>query len=252
MKRFIPGAASLLLFLVCWEALSRWGFVHISLFPPPSRVVAALIEMARSGELLRDLRVSLWRAVLGWGFGSVVGVAVGLMTGRMKAVRVVVAPIILLFRPLPPVAIIPLIIVWFGIGETSKVFSIAFAVFFSVWINAHLGSQTIPNSFVWSARTLKVGRFELLWRVILPAALPFIVAGLRSGIAMAFIMVFVSELAGASSGVGYQISISQLAYRVDRMMASLAVLALLGATADAGLTVVLTRMFPWLSYSSQK
>jgi NitT/TauT family transport system permease protein len=212
----------------------------------------ALGEMARSGELTRDIRVSVWRAAVGWLLGSFAAVGVGLVTGRIEAVREFVAPIIQLFRPLPPVAIIPVIIVWFGIGEISKVFSIAFAVFFPVWINAHVGSQRIPNSFLWSARTLKVKRLTILWKVIFPGALPFIVAGFRTGIAIAFIMVFVSELAGASAGLGYQISVSHLAYRVDRMMGALVVLGLLGALADLVMTKLLDMTFPWLKFASQK
>ena len=149
-------------------------------------------------------------------------------------------------------AVIPLVIVWFGIGEVSKVFSIAFAVFFPVWIATHLGTQSIPNSWVWTAQTFKPGRVQLLLRVIFPAALPYVVPGLRTGMAIAFVMVFVSELAGASSGVGYQISVSHLAYRVDRMMASLAVLAVLGASADFLTTRALYLALPWLKYSVQK
>src|SRR5439155_10912565 len=111
-------------------------------------------------------------------------------------------------RPLPPLAIITLVIVWFGIGEISKVFSIAFAVFFPVWINTHLGAREVPKTFIWSARTLGVKGVSILWKVIFPAAIPFVVAGLRTGVSLTFVMVFVSELAGASAGIGYKISVS--------------------------------------------
>ncbi len=252
MHNMIRSGTAILLFLGAWELFGRSGFVHISLFPPPSYVLLALLEMIQSGELVRDVSASLWRAVAGWMLGSVVGIIVGLTTGRVRAASDYLSPVIHLFRPLPPVAIIPLIIVWFGIGEMSKLFSIAFAVFFPVWINAHVGAQRVLKTYIWSAQSLNISRVNIFWKVIFPGALPFIVAGLRTGVAMAFVMVFVSELAGASSGVGYQISVSHLAYRVDRMMAALIVLALLGAFVDYVLNKVLEKKFSWIAQTDVK
>jgi len=256
MKQIVRASISIVVFLIAWEIIARTGFIHISLFPPPTRVAEAFVEMARSGELARDLRASLWRAVIGFVLGSGVAIATGLVTGRIEALNNYLSPLMQLFRPLPPVAIIPLIIVWFGIGEVSKVFSIAFAVFFPVWVNTHIGAREIPVMFLWSVYSLGVRGFTvlwkvivpgaLLWRVILPGALPFIVAGFRTGIAIAFIMVFVSELAGASAGIGYQISVSHLAYRVDRMIAALILLGVLGAGADLLLTRLIWFTCPWL------
>jgi ABC-type nitrate/sulfonate/bicarbonate transport system permease component len=252
MKRIVQGGVSILLFLITWEVLARSQFIHISLFPPPTQVAIAFKEMAESGELLRDTKASLWRAVVGFCIGSSIGICVGLLSGRVAAISNYVGPLIQLFRPLPPVAIIPLVIVWFGIGEPSKLFSISFAVFFPIWINTHLGVQQIPKTFIWGARTLRVKGAAVLWKVIFPASLPFITAGLRTGIALAFVMVFVSELTGASAGIGYQISVSHLAYRVDRMIAALILLGLLGATADVVLTRTLWLVFPWLRVPLQK
>jgi ABC-type nitrate/sulfonate/bicarbonate transport system permease component len=251
LRRVARMLISIAVFLAAWEIVARLGFVHASLFPPPSRVSAAFLEMARSGELVRDLGASLWRAVIGFALGSAVGIAVGLITARIEPVNNYLGPLIQLFRPLPPVAIIPLVIVWFGIGEVSKVFSIAFAVFFPVWINTHLGAHEVPKTFLWSAQTLGVKGISLLRKVIFPAALPFIVAGMRTGVSLAFVMVFVSELAGASAGIGYQINVSYLAYRVDRMMAALIVLGLLGVAGDLILTWLTRLAFPWLRLADQ-
>jgi ABC-type nitrate/sulfonate/bicarbonate transport system permease component len=252
MQRLTRMSLSIVAFLLLWEVVARVGPTPISLFPPPTRVLLAFEEMARTGELLRDLRASMWRAVIGFLLGGAVGIVAGLITGRSQSLDNYLSPVIQLFRPLPPVAIIPLIIVWFGIGETSKIFSIAFAVFFPVWINTHLGARQVPTIFLWSAGTLGVKGFDALWKVTLPAALPFVVAGLRTGVSMAFIMVFVSELAGASAGVGYQISVSYLAYRVDRMMAALVLLGVMGAGADFLLNWVTRLMFPWLKLMAAK
>jgi len=152
-----------------------------------------------------------------------------------------------MLRPLPPVAIIPLIIIWFGIGAGAKIFSIAFAVFFPVWINTYIGSRQINHIFLWSGNLLTNSRLKILLKIIIPATLPFIVAGVRTSIAIAFIMVFVSELIGSSSGLGYRISISQLTYRIDEMMATLFVLGALGALSDKLFVFVINKKYSWLT-----
>jgi ABC-type nitrate/sulfonate/bicarbonate transport system permease component len=149
-------------------------------------------------------------------------------------------------RALPPVAIIPLVILWLGIGDVAKVSSIAFAVFFPVWINTYAGANRVPSVYLWSGRSFGFSKREELFKIVLPASVPFIEAGLRTGIALAFVMVFVSELAGANAGLGYTIAIAQLAYRVDRMLAALVTLALLAATADYALHETMLWALPWL------
>jgi len=184
--------------------------------------------------------------MLGLVVGCLTGIGIGLMTGRVKTIDAFVSPAIQLLRPLPPVAIIPLVIVWLGIGEVAKVWSIAFAVFFPVWVGSHQGARTVPQTFLWAARSLHIGRSATFIRVVLPAALPLIVSGIRSGIAISFVMVFVSELAGASSGIGYAINTYQLAYRTDFMMAYLVVLGALGAASDQIVLKLIRLGFPWL------
>jgi ABC-type nitrate/sulfonate/bicarbonate transport system permease component len=251
MKRYVRMSVAILVFLAAWEIIARARPDRIGIFPPLTRVFQAFGEMTMSGELVQDLRASLWRAVVGFALGSAVGIATGLVTGRIQKLDNYISPLIQLFRPLPPVAIIPLIIVWFGIGEVSKVFSIAFAVFFPVWVNSHLGAREVPTTYLWSARTLGIDGFRALWKVILPAAFPFIIAGLRTAVSVAFVMVFVSELMGASAGIGYQINSSYLAYRIDRMLAALILLGLLGALADLLLTKLTWVLFPWLKLTGR-
>lgn len=251
MKRIYQAGFSIFIFLVVWEIIKRTWFTDTSLFPHPMSVVTAFREIYYSGELSRDVKASLERALIGFFLGSIFAIATGLTTGRIKVVNSYLSPLIQIFRPLPPVAIIPLVIVLFKIGQVSKIFSIAFAVFFPVWINTHIGAQEINKVFIWSAHTLKVKGFSMLWKVILPAALPFVVAGLRAGIAVAFVMVYVSELAGASAGIGFQISISNEAYRGDRMIAAMILLGVFGAIADLLLTILIRLRFPWLNNSKQ-
>lgn len=232
---------------VAWEMASRMRVINTLLFPPPSNVTAALWSMVRDGTLLTDSLVSIWRVLLGVSIGASVGILIGLLTGRLPLFHSTLSPVIHLFRPLPPVAIIPLVIVWFGIGDVGKVFSISLAVFFPVWMSTHIGARDIAREYLWSAALLTTSPIIIFVRIIFPAALPFIVAGIRTSIAVAFVMIFVSELAGAQNGLGYRISITQLAYRVDQMMAGLVMLALLNLMCDSIFTTVMRRLFPWIS-----
>lgn len=251
MKKFLWFIVPIILVLVLWEIISHSGFVSAALFPPPSKVAVALWGMITSGTLFSDLRDSLWRLVVGLFLGSIFGVIAGLLTGRKKMFENIFTPIIQILRPLPPVAIIPLVIVWFGIDDGAKIFSIAFAVFFPVWLNTYIGVGRIAKEFLWSAKLLTKSSLKVFHKVILPSALPFIIAGIRTSIAIAFVMVFVSELSGASSGLGYRISISSLSYRIDEMIAALIVLGTFGAITDKLFVVGTNKIFPWIKFSTK-
>jgi NitT/TauT family transport system permease protein len=251
MKRFFLFIFPIIAVIALWEFVSRGSFVNAALFPPPSQVAVAFWEMVMAGTLFSDLRDSLWRLLAGLFIGSALGVILGLLTGRIKSFATALSPIIQILRPLPPVAIIPLVIVWFGIGDGAKIFSIAFAVFFPVWMNAHIGATQIPQAFLWSAKLLANSPFKILRQVIFPATLPFVTAGIRTGIAIGFVMVFVSELSGASSGLGYRISITQMSYRIDQMIAGLFTLGALGAITDQLFIFGTRKLFPWIKFSSK-
>ncbi len=237
---------SLLLFAFAWEAISRIGIFPPRLFPAITEITLALIEMVRSGSLWLDMIASLYRAYIGLLIGGLLGIAFGVFTGLSKKANQIFSVLFSLFRQLPPVSLIPLMIVWFGIGDLSKIVSISFAVFFPVWINCHAGVSNIPTSFFWIAQTTNVGKVTTLRRIIVPASISYILVGLRGGIATAFIMVFVSELAGASSGLGYQIALSHLSYKIDQMIALMLILASCGAFSDYLLLQTINGLCPWL------
>ena len=247
MKRILSFLLPITVLLIFLEFVARSGIVNITLFPPPTQWGSALVDMAKSGELVRDVSISMWRVIAGLVVGSSAGVLAGLATGRIKAIDNALSPVFNIIRSFPPVAIIPLVIVWFGIGESAKLFSISFAVFFPVWISSHTGARNVSQNYLRAAKSLSCTTARKFSKVIFPAAMPFIVAGVRIGIAIAFIMVFVSELAGASSGLGYQISVSHLAYRIDRMITALVVLGALGALTDFIFTSSVKKYFSWVN-----
>jgi ABC-type nitrate/sulfonate/bicarbonate transport system permease component len=234
-----------LFLLAIWECVSRTSIVDPSLFPAPSAVTLALVSMFRDG-FLRDILTSLWRIALGFAIGAFCGLVLGIITGRIRWCDESLTPIFHTLRALPPVAIIPLTIVWLGIGEIAKVVSISFAVFFPVWVNTHIGAQRVPQNFLRAASTLTRSKMKIMKKVIIPSSLPFSVAGARMGIAVAFIMIFVSELAGASQGIGYEISVSHLNYAIDKMLAALLTLAVLAALGDFLFTKAIACVAPWM------
>lgn len=252
MKQLAQNAVSIAAFLILWECISRSGWVSAALFPAPTSVVWALFDWARSGELLSDCIASLWRAIAGLALGVLAGAMLGVITGRIAMLRNVVVPIVNLFRPIPPVAMIPLVIVWFGIGDSSKIASTAFACFFPMFTAAFQGAVNIPDSFLWAAKSAGLTPAAILRRIVFPASLNVGIAGLRVSIAVAFVMVFVNELAGASQGIGYQISLMHLNYRIDRMMAALAVLAACAALVDFMAIRFIEFACPWIGRENAK
>lgn len=248
MKSFWFFVLPIIALVLSWEGVSRFNFVNSALFPAPSEVFWGTYELVKSGLLLGDLVDSMRRMALGLLIGILSGIGIGVLTGRLRVFSLVFSPTLQMFRALPPVAILPLVIVWFGIDDGAKIFSIAFAVFFPVWINTHIGVGHVEKAYLWNARLLTKSKMKVFWQVILPASLHFVIAGIRTGIAIGFIMIFVSELSGASSGIGYRISISNLSYRIDQMIGAMIVLGGLGAFFDQLFVIFGKRLFPWLRF----
>ncbi len=232
--------------LLMWELVSRSGAFNSQLFPPPSSVWRAFVHACRSGEMLSDVAVSAKRALVGYGLGCVAGILVGIVTGRLALAERALGQIIHVLRAFPPVAIVPLAITWFGLTEGSKYFLVFWGVLFPVWVNTHAGMSYVEETYLWAGRTLGARRKDLITNVLLPAALPQILAGMRVAIGICFICVFVAEMAGAYEGVGFRISTSYLIFRVDKMLASLIVLGAMGAAADQLFKLGTGRLFPWI------
>lgn len=248
LKKIIIYILPTLVGILLWELVSREGPVDQVLFPPPSVVALAWCELLLKGVFLLDIKESLWRLFSGLIIGGSMGIIVGLLTGRVKIINQIISPFIQILRPLPAVAIIPLVIIWLGIDNGAKIFTIAYGAFFPIWVNTHSGVEQMPSIYLWSAQLFSVSRFKLFWNVILPATLPFIFVGIRTGVAIGYAMVFVSELAGASSGIGYRIVSTQSVYRIDQMMATLFTLGLLGALTDLLIVFLSKKLTPWIKH----
>lgn len=229
------GGAPLISFgfvLVIWAGVSLSQIVPEAIFPSPWSVWFATIEMWRNGTLPNDLRVSLSRAAIGFAIGGSLGVVLGLLTGRVAFVRTLLNPFLNLLRPIPAIALVPVAIVWFGIGEGSKYFVVSYTVFLTVWFNTHHGMQYVPDTYLRAARSLGASKLREFMTVVIPAAAPHIFAGIRLGVALAFLSLIAAELSGASSGLGFRLQEARQYIRTDRMFALLIILGILGATVD--------------------
>ncbi|MEM8957904.1 MAG: ABC transporter permease [Pseudomonadota bacterium] len=218
--------------LAIWATAGALQIVPETIFPAPWSVWSATVEMWRNGTLQTDLAVSLGRAAIGFAIGATLGVTLGLMTGRIAVVRTLLNPFLNLLRPIPAIALVPVAIVWFGIGEGSKYFVVSYTVFLTVWFNTHHGMEYVPETYLRAARSLGASKLREFLTVVIPAAAPHIFAGIRLGVALAFLSLVAAELSGASSGLGFRLQEARQYIRTDRMFSLLIILGILGATVD--------------------
>ncbi|TQM33217.1 ABC transporter permease [Nocardia bhagyanarayanae] len=218
--------------LTIWYALTRFQVFAPALLPSPGEVAGAAAEMAAQGTLVDDALASFRRAASGFIVGSAIAVVVGALTGRSVIARGLLEPLIQLVRPIPAIALVPLAILWFGLGEESKLFLTSLGVFFPVWINTHTGIAATREDHLRVAASVGASRAQVFGSVVLPSALPFVLTGLRQGIAMSLILIVASEQAGVTAGLGFRLDQARLFSQPDRLFACLAALGIVGALAD--------------------
>jgi ABC-type nitrate/sulfonate/bicarbonate transport system permease component len=231
--------------LIVWAAATASGAVNTELFPSPGQVASAAIELYHDGLLGTDLVVSLRRAAVGFLIGASLGVALGLFTARIRSVGYALHPFFNVLRPIPAIALVPVAIVWFGIGEGSKYFVISYTVFLAVWLATDHGASHVAQTYIRASRSLGAGTAREFFEVVLPASAPHIVAGLRMGAALAFLALVAAELTGASAGIGYRIQEARTFIRTDRMFVGLIELGLLGSLLDVLFLQLSRRLVHW-------
>ncbi|WP_024800162.1 ABC transporter permease [Nocardia sp. BMG51109] len=236
--------AGLTLAAIVWSVIVATGRFPGELFPSLPKIARAGHTLWSEGLLWPDITTSLRRALVGFVTGSVVGVLAAIVTASTWAGRRLLQPVLRLLSPIPTIGLVPLAILWFGLGENSKTLVIALGVFVPVWINSHAGFASTPADYLKAARCLGAGRRQTLTRVIIPEAIPDVAAGLRVGGAMAFVLIVVAEMTGTTAGIGYRIYQAQLFSQADRLIFCLIVLGIIGAAFDlviASTTAPITR-----------
>jgi NitT/TauT family transport system permease protein len=228
-----------------WELAARAGWVSPIFLPAPSAVLDALVQLARGGELARHLAISLQRIVLGWTLGTTLGVAAGFAIGLFSLARSVGIPLVSALFPIPKIALLPLMILWFGIGETSKVVTIALGVFFPTAIATYSGVDSVPRNLIRMAQSFGVPTADIVRKVVLPGALASILAGFRITAAVALILLVSAEMIGAERGIGqFTLQAGNLSIPED-LLAGIVVIALLGLVVGTVITRLEKRLLRW-------
>jgi ABC-type nitrate/sulfonate/bicarbonate transport system permease component len=231
--------------LAVWEASVRFGFVHSTNWPAFSDVVVALYRGIASGELLPVIGSTLWRTLQGYVIGSAFGIGIGLLIALIRPMRLVLEPAIELFRPVPIIALIPPLIFILGLGDPLKIFCVAVATFFPVVLNTAAGVFAVDPIYRQVALTFGVPPATALRSVIVPAALPYITAGLRTSLAIAITVAVVAEMIAGAQGVGYYLLSMQFAQRAPDMYAAIVLLAVVAYGMNWAFVAWESRVIRW-------
>ena len=221
------------LVIVGWEVASRAGVMPANVLPAPSAVAEAFWRLTLSGELIENIGVSTLRALAGFAIGGSIGFALGLANGLSALSRGLTDTSLQMIRNIPHLALIPLVILWFGIDEEAKLFLVALGVFFPIYVNTLLGIQSVDPQLVEMGRIYGMNRWQLFARVILPGALPAIFVGLRYSLGIMWLTLIVAETISASSGLGYMAMQAREFLLIDVVVLSILIYALLGKLADS-------------------
>ena len=239
--RYLP----LVLLAVGWELAARLGFVSQLALPPLSQVALAWMEMLKSGELVVHGASSLWRAGAGLALAVVVGAAVGIAMAWWRPVNAALGPLVEMLYPMPKSALIPVTVLWLGFGDGSKILLIFLGCMLPVTVGTFNGARGSDQALVWSARSMGANRLTMLWDVVVPSALPEMLNGIRTALALAFILLVSAELIVAREGFGYLIGYLGANGTYDAMFAVVLTVAFLGFAADRAYQALMQRLLIW-------
>jgi sulfonate transport system permease protein len=231
VKQALPWVVPTLLLLV-WQWASSAGILPSRFLPSPRAVVSSFIELSASGELWMHVRVSTLRALAGFAVGGGLGLLLGLLTGSMHWAETLLDTTIQMIRNIPPLALIPLVILWFGIDESAKLFLVALGVFFPVYINTFHGIRSVDRGLLEMGRTYGLSGWQLYREIILPGALPSILVGVRFSLGLMWVILIVAETISARSGIGYMTMNAREFMQTDVMVVGILLYAILGKLAD--------------------
>src|SRR5438270_13236734 len=239
----LAGAGLLLVVLVVWQLAALRGLPSYLL--GPLEILKHFAAALGSQELYEHAAASLLRALPGFAIGTLLGIALGLAAGIARSFDELLSPLVFLTYPVPKIVMLPLFMLWVGIGDLSKILIIALACFYPTFINAYYGAKSTPTLLVWSGLNLGAGNWQIFRKVVVPSALPLIFASLRVSLALSFIVMFATEMINAGSGLGHLIRIAESGLRFDLMYVSLVTIAILGYVGDHLLRLARRRVLAW-------
>ncbi|MNO33772.1 putative aliphatic sulfonates transport permease protein SsuC [compost metagenome] len=231
--------------LMLWQGFSMLGLADPALFPAPSSIVAELYRLLLSGELIDNLEISMARALGGFLLGGAAGLALGLFVGMHQRAEEYIDPTVQMLRTIPLLAITPLFILWFGFGELSKVLLIAMGAFFPLYVNSFLGVRNVDAKLFDVAKVLEFSQSKLIRKLLLPAAMPNILLGLRLSLSISWMVLVVAELMGADRGVGYLIQDARSFMRTEVVFIGILLFAAVGKISDSLVRLLEARLLKW-------
>lgn len=241
----VQKTAGILILFGAWELLPRIGVIKANFLPPFSQVLSTLSTLVITGELTRHILVSLQRALVGFGLALAINIPLGLAIGWYKGVERSVDPVLQVFRQTSGLALFPLFILFFGIGEVSKVAIIAYACQWPILLNTVSGVKDVDPLLIKSARSMGASNFELFTKIVLPSAIPSIATGVRLGASTAVVLLVAAEMIGASAGLGFLVLDTQYKFEVPKMYAAIISIALLGLATNYIFVWLERRMTAW-------
>ena len=233
------------LLIVAWQGAAAAGWIATRVLPAPFDVLAAAWKLIGTGELWQDVLVSSGRAAAGFAVGGGIGFALGILNGSSRGAARLLDSSLQMLRNIPHLALIPLVILWFGIDETAKLFLVALGVFFPIYLNTYHGVRTVDPQLIEMARVYGLSRRRVFFEVVLPGALPSILVGLRYGLGITWLTLIVAETISASSGIGYLTMNAREFLQTDVVVLGILIYAALGKLADSGARLLERRWLAW-------
>ncbi len=234
-----------LVLVIVWEWLAQAGWLTPQVLPAPSKIIKTAYKLTVSGSLLNDLGVSLLRAATGFAIGGAIAFVLGTLVGFSRIAEALIDRSVQMFRAIPFLALLPLVIVWFGVGEAEKLFLVSLGVAFPIYINTTLGIRQVDPKLLELGRVQGLNHWQLIRRIILPGALPSILTGVRYSLATAWLALVVAETIGAQSGLGFLAMDAREFLRTDVIILTIVIYALIGVIADSIAKLLERRLLAW-------
>jgi ABC-type nitrate/sulfonate/bicarbonate transport system permease component len=245
VKNALLRYAPIAIMALAWEMIARLGLVSSSALPPLSQVVVAWVDLLRSGDLFAASEASLWRAGAGLALAIAIGAVLGIAMAWWRPANALLGPLVEMFYPMPKSALIPVTVIWLGFGDGSKILLIFLGCMLPVTLGAFNGARSSERVLVWSARSMGASRLRMLWDVVVPSAMPELLNGVRTALALSFILLVSSELIVARQGLGYLIGYLGADGNYESMFAVVLTVAFLGFAADRLYMLLVGRMLAW-------
>ena len=249
MPAVVISILSVLALVLLWVAISTSGWLTPGYLPTPAEMGAELKLLFVTGykgiSIWQHIGISLFRTLMGFVLGIAVGIPLGLVTGYTRIGSAMVSPIMAFIRPIPPIAFIPMVVLYFGLGEVGKVVLIFWTAFNYVHVNAHAGAANVPIAYLRAAQSIGLTRSQTFFRVVLPSAIPHIFTGLKVAMALSWAVVVAAELTGAQSGLGFMISDAAQTFRIPIVFIGIGLIGAIGLLLNVALNVAETSLVHW-------